>query len=257
MTVDRLTRFASTAVFVIALAAGWAGQAGAVVKLNSPQLPPEPEPPDCDKVVSHYVGIDVHALFPSGIDFSNPRHYCFRNVGVEPDPGTGDEFEFFDSLVEGTFDTGSGPQVVELSGPVQAVVYGKGPDTTGTWQTEILSMDLSGDVGGLPIQVREDLIQPSVGQTSVAELNARWHRSIYDASGSSYLNEFIARLWTALPVRAIWLTSRAPRSISEHADIMAAIESRDGAAAAELMRAHVAFGAVSTGERLRAIGARG
>ena len=94
-------------------------------------------------------------------------------------------------------------------------------------------------------------------QTSVAELNARWHRSIYDASGSSYLNEFIARLWTALPVRAIWLTSRAPRSISEHADIMAAIESRDGAAAAELMRAHVAFGAVSTGKRLRAIGARG
>lgn len=91
-------------------------------------------------------------------------------------------------------------------------------------------------------------------QTNVAELNAAWHRAIYDASGSPYLKDFIARLWTALPVRAIWLTRRAEQSISQHAEITAAIEARDPAAAEQSMRAHIAFGAVSTTEHLRAIG---
>lgn len=91
-------------------------------------------------------------------------------------------------------------------------------------------------------------------QTNVAELNAAWHRAIYDASGSPYLEDFIARLWTALPVRAIWLTRRAAQSISQHTEIMAAIESRDSAAAERLMKAHIDFGAVSTTEHLRAIG---
>ena len=140
---------------------GWSGVAGAQVALDSPNLPPEPDPPDCDKIVSQYVGIDVHALFPNGIDFSNPRHYCFQNVQTELDPLNGDEHEFFDSTVEGTFDDGSGPQVVELQGPVQIVVRGKGAAQTGSWQTEILSMDLSGDVGGLPVQIRVSPVQPS------------------------------------------------------------------------------------------------
>jgi DNA-binding GntR family transcriptional regulator len=90
-------------------------------------------------------------------------------------------------------------------------------------------------------------------QTNVSELNARWHRAIYDASGSSYLNDFIARLWLALPVRAIWLTRRAAHSVAQHGEIMAAIDARESGRAAELMREHVAFGAVTTGQHLRAI----
>jgi hypothetical protein len=148
--------------------AGGSNPASARIVADSPNLPPEPNPPDCETVTSHYVGIDVHALFPSGIVFSNPRHFCFQNVEVFPDPGTGDEYEFFESTVEGTFDDGSGPQVVVLTGPVQVVVRGKGAQATGSWQTEILSMDLSGDVGGIPIQIRESPVQPSMGQTTVA-----------------------------------------------------------------------------------------
>jgi DNA-binding GntR family transcriptional regulator len=91
-------------------------------------------------------------------------------------------------------------------------------------------------------------------RTDVAELNAQWHRAVYAASESRHLQEFITRLWTAIPVRAIWLTRRGPTSTAQHAEIMAAIESGDAASAAELMRRHIAFGAESTADRLRTIG---
>jgi DNA-binding GntR family transcriptional regulator len=90
-------------------------------------------------------------------------------------------------------------------------------------------------------------------RTDVAELNAEWHREVYAASGSRYLQEFIARLWTASPVGAIWLTRRAKHSIAHHAAFMAAIERGDAAAAAQCMREHIAFGADSTTEHLRTI----
>jgi DNA-binding GntR family transcriptional regulator len=93
-------------------------------------------------------------------------------------------------------------------------------------------------------------------RTDVAELNAEWHRALYAASGSRYLQEFIAKLWTAIPVRAIWLTRRAERSIEQHEAIMEAFGRGDAAAAAECMREHIAFGADSTTEHLRTIGTK-
>jgi hypothetical protein len=144
-----------------------ASEGGATVP--SPDLPPEPDPPNCDHIVSQYVGLNLHARFPNGIDFSNPLHKCFKNVSTSVDPQTGDETESFDSTVEGTFDDGSGPQTVILTGPVKTVARGKGGATTGSWQTEILSMNLSGDVGGVSIEIRESPTSPSPGKTSVAD----------------------------------------------------------------------------------------
>lgn len=112
------------------------------------------------------------------------------------------------------------------------------------------------EIRALHEQLAQAVADGSV-QTNIAELNAQWHRAIYDASGSRYLNEFIARLWTALPVRAIWLTRRGEQSISQHAEIMAAIEARDATAASELMREHISFGAITTSEHLRSIGGAG
>jgi len=74
--------------------------AGAVINTNSPQLPPDQESL-CDQIRSQYVGVDVHALFPNGIDFSQPRHFCFRNGIVTPD--LSGEIEQFESTVEGVF----------------------------------------------------------------------------------------------------------------------------------------------------------
>lgn len=90
--------------------------------------------------------------------------------------------------------------------------------------------------------------------TDVAELNAEWHGAIYAACGSRHLEDFIARLWQAIPVRAIWLTRRASRSLEQHEAIMAAIERGDAAAARDAMRAHIELGASSTVEHLRTLG---
>lgn len=97
-------------------------------------------------------------------------------------------------------------------------------------------------------------VREGTGRTDVAALNAEWHRQLYAASGSRYLQEFIARLWTAVPVRAIWLTRRAASSVAQHETIMEAIEQGDARAAAECMREHIRFGADSTTEHLRTIG---
>lgn len=98
------------------------------------------------------------------------------------------------------------------------------------------------------------VIEVGGAQSGVAELNAAWHREIYDASGSPFLKDFISRLWTALPVRAIWLTSRGSHSSAQHCEIMTAIESREPEEARRLMKEHIDFGAVSTTDHLRAIG---
>ncbi len=145
------------------------------VILNSPDLPPESDPPDCDRLLSQYEGPGVQALYPSGIDFSDTIYKCFENVQITVDPGTGDETAIFYATVEGTFDDGSGPQPVVLTGPVTTVVRGKGGATTGSWDTEILSMNLTGDVGGIPIEIRESPSLPSVGQTTVTAIGGgRW-----------------------------------------------------------------------------------
>jgi DNA-binding GntR family transcriptional regulator len=88
------------------------------------------------------------------------------------------------------------------------------------------------------------------GATAVS-LNAEWHRAIYAACGSRYLQEFITRLWTALPVRAVWLSTRAQRSVDEHRAVMDALMDRDGKLAGECMARHLTRGSVMTADRLR------
>jgi DNA-binding GntR family transcriptional regulator len=109
------------------------------------------------------------------------------------------------------------------------------------------------------IRARHDALVAALREdrsTDVADLNAEWHAAIYAASGSRYLQDFIARLWQAIPVRAIWLTRRASRSLEQHWAIMEAIERGDAASARDEMRAHIEFGASSTVEHLRTLGSR-
>jgi hypothetical protein len=72
--------------------------------------------------------------------------------------------------VTGVFDVGSGPELVTLSGPVRVVVGRKGGATTGSWDTEILSMSLSDNVGGVSLEVRESPSRQSPGETRVDDL---------------------------------------------------------------------------------------
>lgn len=94
-------------------------------------------------------------------------------------------------------------------------------------------------------------------RSSAAELNVLWHRAVYNASASRYLQEFISRLWQALPGRAIWLTSRAEMSLEQHERVTVALERRDPDAAFACMREHIALGATSTVAHMRSVGHAG
>lgn len=105
--------------------------------------------------------------------------------------------------------------------------------------------------------LHERLVEAVAGDaaaTAVA-LNAEWHRAIYAACGSRILEEFIIRLWMALPVRAVWVSSEASISIEEHATLMEALLARDASRATELMDRHLTRGSVMTVDRVRGRGA--
>jgi DNA-binding GntR family transcriptional regulator len=90
--------------------------------------------------------------------------------------------------------------------------------------------------------------------SDVAALNAAWHAMIYETSASPTLAEFIERLWNSGGGKAMWISGRAHRAVAEHAQILAALEARDGKCAAELMRKHIGGGAMMHRERLREAG---
>ena len=72
----------------------------------------------------------------------------------------------------GDFDDGSGPLPTVMTGPVEIVTRNKGTDQTGTFQTEILSMSLSGDVGGVSLEIRESPSLASPGQVRVLDIGS-------------------------------------------------------------------------------------
>ena len=67
-------------------------------------------------------------------------------------------------------DVGAGPQAVTLTGPVKIVTLAKDGASTGHWDTEMVSMSLSGDVGGVSIEIRESPVRSSEGKTKVDKL---------------------------------------------------------------------------------------
>jgi DNA-binding GntR family transcriptional regulator len=80
--------------------------------------------------------------------------------------------------------------------------------------------------------------------SEVARLNEAWHWVIYDASGSTYLKEFVRRLWDVFPWRSMWdhYDDCSKLAESDHTEIMDALERRDARRAARLMRAHMVSG---------------
>ena len=120
---------------------------------------------------------DVHAMY-SGPDLlivlSAIQHRPFV-PGMIHDDGAGNEIEDFGSSLQGqgaceglACDLLGIPAVfpVNMTGPVQTLVLGKSGNTTGTFQTEMVSMSLSG--GG--VTVRESPSLPSLGQTSITDI---------------------------------------------------------------------------------------
>jgi DNA-binding GntR family transcriptional regulator len=84
-----------------------------------------------------------------------------------------------------------------------------------------------------------------------ASLNAAWHQAVYRPCDSRLLIDFIARLWSAVPVEAIWRSDRSEESLAQHELIMEAIERGDAEGARELMREHIEYGVSATLARMR------
>ncbi|QVQ52228.1 GntR family transcriptional regulator [Spiractinospora alimapuensis] len=94
-----------------------------------------------------------------------------------------------------------------------------------------------------------------VGHGAVVDLNALWHRKIYEAADTVYLEDFVDRLWTGMPYQAIWSVERRHESVTDHEAVMAALGDRHGELAAAAMRTHILRSQRATISHLRDIGA--
>lgn len=160
---------------------------GAVI--DRPVLPPQSSAADnlareCQQVVEGYKGTDEpHATYGPDIDLTDILHQCFTDVVVTTDGA--DEIEDFNSVVRGRVtirSLGLTNEPISVSGPVRTRVIGKAGAVEGTWETEIVSMNLSGVVLGTPITLRESPTMDSRGETTVKALpNDMWSvDSVFD-----------------------------------------------------------------------------
>jgi len=168
---------------VVALAAGNTalGQEYEMFITNNPQLPPE------DGV--YVTAEDVHAMYDAGatpgemeIILQELEHAPKRPVDREPadpdgtlNPGGCCEVEVFQSTLDGqvvlvSAGLPSQPLPVHLEGPVTTIVRDKIGHETGTFDTEILSMNLSGATPFGQVVIQESPSEPSLGETTITDL---------------------------------------------------------------------------------------
>lgn len=139
------------------LALSWGAPARADIIVSDPSLPP---------VSGEYqTAADVHASYSGDtLVVQAIRHFGFTSV-VRNSFGP-DELESFQSTVEGQMTTPHSTFLLTLHGPVETIVRGKIGNTTGTFDTEMLSMSLS----GFGLLIRESPTLPSLGQTSIQDV---------------------------------------------------------------------------------------
>lgn len=82
-----------------------------------------------------------------------------------------DELATFEASLRATAMFGGQTSVVELRGTVETLAVGKANQTTGSWPTEIISMDLRGSLPGGPnLVIRESPTQSSGGQSTITDI---------------------------------------------------------------------------------------
>ncbi|MBI5394657.1 MAG: PEP-CTERM sorting domain-containing protein [Verrucomicrobia bacterium] len=103
------------------------------------------------------------------IALTNEEH---RAIGpVLRTPSGPNEIEDFPSQMIGWINVNGSPfQPASANGPVQTEVFGKIGNTTGTFDTEMLSMSLTGTSPFGPFMIRESPTLASTGQTTIADL---------------------------------------------------------------------------------------
>ena len=135
-----------------------------------------------------YLSTNVHQLYTGpALEFllSLPLHAPIvaeigRKAGGGASPGTpADEIETFGSTLDAQIDAHTLSGGAVYNGPVHAsggfgtvetIVFGKIGNVTGTFQTEMLSLNLSGTVPGLgAFMIRESPTRQSTGQVTITQ----------------------------------------------------------------------------------------
>jgi hypothetical protein len=119
---------------------------------------------------------DVHATYSGGaltIVLSQIQHQPFASPPVIRTVTGSDEEEIFSSGATGMVSVNGSPAIPSsLQGPVRTEVFGKVGNTTGTFETEMLSMDLSGGSA----MIRESPTLHSLGQTTITDIGGGLYR---------------------------------------------------------------------------------
>jgi hypothetical protein len=124
-------------------------------------ITPSPSlPPDGDYVSPQ----EYHEYAAAGIILDDPIHRPLADTAIRTVDGA-DELEEFDSQFIAT-EIGTGLGSITLTGPVTVRTTGKVGNTTGTFDTEMVSMSLSG--GG--VLVRQDPTRPTLGVTTITDI---------------------------------------------------------------------------------------
>jgi hypothetical protein len=167
---------AACAVLAAVALAAMLSSARADLVTTSPDLPP----------AGVYVSpADVHTTY-SGPDLEvvlqRVEHRPFTDP-VGRDTIGPDEIENFDSSMQGpalvtvpSMGITNMPATLNATGPVRTIVYGKVGNTTGTFDTEMLSMSLTGLSPLGPYMIRESPTLASLGRTSITDIGGGQYR---------------------------------------------------------------------------------
>lgn len=126
---------------------------------------PPPEYVSPQDVHAEYKGLELQVIL------RDPVHRPFADTLVADQIGANVR-ETFDSEFEAEAEVnGSNVGAVMLTGPVVVELFGRNVgDMNGSWDTEIVSMSLTGNIGGMTVMVRESPSLGSLGHSSITDL---------------------------------------------------------------------------------------
>jgi hypothetical protein len=151
--------------------------ASAALITSTANLPPDGVYLTAEDVHARYAGPALEVLLEQPLHRPIADRVQRADGGDDDGDGNHDEIEQFDSTLEGTANVVNPPagQVgVTASGPVVTKVFDRlgptGPILTGTFDTEMLQMNLTGATPLGPFMIRESPTLRSTGQTTITDI---------------------------------------------------------------------------------------
>lgn len=136
---------------------------------SNPALPPDRGVyVSTEQIAVSYTGLSLDIIVPDTVFDPLAETAVRTQVGA-------DEVEIFDSIftadlsiyTDGSYSVGG---LTELTGPVSMMTRDKWDVTTGMFDAEIVSMELSGQIDGWTLEIHESPTLPSLGRTLITDL---------------------------------------------------------------------------------------